>query len=51
MKKEKEKKMYKYHLLKLFFYNINIFILKHQNKKVNFIKVFLTKIKRKFNKN
>ena len=39
--------MYKYHLLKLFFYNINIFILKYQNKKVNLIKVFLTNKKRK----
>ena len=38
--------MYKYHLLKLFF-NINIFILKYQNKKVNLIKVFLTNKKRK----
>ena len=41
--------MYKYHLLKLFFYNINIFILKYQNKKVNFIKFFLNKYKKKEN--
>ena len=32
-----------------FFFNINIFILKYQNKKVNFIKFFLNKYKKKEN--